>query len=249
MAGEFEQVEKLREKTHVTYEQARDVLAEANGDLLEALILLERRGQTDAVTEGGFYSTKNERKGEAPLPMTVPQGKKRTQEGRQRRRAAAQGFFQRLTENHLEVWQGEQKQASIPLIVLAILTIFFPWITIPLAIVALVFGRRFRLSGPDMNREAVTKTMDTVNNAVTDVRESVLAELQKDKQKSKAAAQSARSHVADAIKITVTEATDKARNTVTGATEKVSSSVADMRKDLLKEIELVFDEIETHIKD
>ena len=41
----LELVERLREKADVSYEEARAVLEEADGDLLDALILLERRGR------------------------------------------------------------------------------------------------------------------------------------------------------------------------------------------------------------
>ena len=40
MDNQFEKVEKLRERANVTYEEARDALNEANGDLLDAMVLL-----------------------------------------------------------------------------------------------------------------------------------------------------------------------------------------------------------------
>ena len=41
----LELVEQLRKRAHVSYEEARAVLEEADGDLLAALILLEQRGK------------------------------------------------------------------------------------------------------------------------------------------------------------------------------------------------------------
>ena len=41
----MDMVEMLREKANITYEEAKTVLDEANGDLLDAMILLERRGK------------------------------------------------------------------------------------------------------------------------------------------------------------------------------------------------------------
>ncbi len=54
----FEKVEKLREKANVTFEEAKAALEEANGDLLDAMILLERQGKADARRES--YSTKDD---------------------------------------------------------------------------------------------------------------------------------------------------------------------------------------------
>ena len=56
MAVTLEQVEKLREKSGLSYEQARQLLEQTGGDLLEALIILERQG----TLQGGsaYYSTR-----------------------------------------------------------------------------------------------------------------------------------------------------------------------------------------------
>ena len=44
----LELVERLREKADVSYEEAKAALEEAGGSLLDALILLERRGRIPA---------------------------------------------------------------------------------------------------------------------------------------------------------------------------------------------------------
>lgn len=38
---EYEKIEKLRTRANVTYEEAKAAFGEANGDLLEAMIILE----------------------------------------------------------------------------------------------------------------------------------------------------------------------------------------------------------------
>ena len=55
----MQMVEKLREYANVTYEEAKAALDEANGDLLEAVILLERQGKTKQ-PEQSTYTTKAE---------------------------------------------------------------------------------------------------------------------------------------------------------------------------------------------
>ena len=55
----MQMVEKLREYADVTYEEAKAALDEANGDLLEAVIILERQGKTKQ-PEQSTYTTKAE---------------------------------------------------------------------------------------------------------------------------------------------------------------------------------------------
>ena len=53
----LEQVERLREKSGLSYEEARDLLERCHGDLLDALIELERQGRLRP-GGGGTYSTR-----------------------------------------------------------------------------------------------------------------------------------------------------------------------------------------------
>ena len=42
----MEKVDKLRERANVSYEEAKEALEKSNGDILDAMILLEREGKT-----------------------------------------------------------------------------------------------------------------------------------------------------------------------------------------------------------
>lgn len=59
----YEMVEKLREKADVTYEEAKSALELTDWDLLDAMLLLERRGQTKqgARTEEEFSTQRIKR--------------------------------------------------------------------------------------------------------------------------------------------------------------------------------------------
>ena len=50
----FEKVEKLREKTGVSYEDAKKVLEENNYDMLDAIIELERQGKVAEAKDGTY---------------------------------------------------------------------------------------------------------------------------------------------------------------------------------------------------
>ncbi|MDO4620521.1 MAG: hypothetical protein Q4B09_07875 [Lachnospiraceae bacterium] len=53
---DFEKAEKLKEKAGVTYEEAREALKMNDGNLLDAMIYLEKQGKAQAPEQGGSYS-------------------------------------------------------------------------------------------------------------------------------------------------------------------------------------------------
>ena len=53
---ELEKVEKLREKADVTFAEAKEALDNSGGDVLDALIWLEKNGKATVPAGGGFFS-------------------------------------------------------------------------------------------------------------------------------------------------------------------------------------------------
>ena len=61
----FEKVEKLRERANVSYEEAKNALERSNGDMLDAMILLERESNISrCVRINSGYTGENESTGE-----------------------------------------------------------------------------------------------------------------------------------------------------------------------------------------
>ena len=54
---EFEKVEKLREKANVSYEEARDALRASDGDILDAMVYLEKLGKVEAPKESSHTTS------------------------------------------------------------------------------------------------------------------------------------------------------------------------------------------------
>ena len=50
----IEKVERLREKADVTYEEAKAALEQSDGDLLDAMVLLERQGKVRKPAQSTF---------------------------------------------------------------------------------------------------------------------------------------------------------------------------------------------------
>ena len=66
--------------------------------------------------------------------------------------AFLQDLLRASLENRLEVWQGERLMTGVPLLILALLLVLAFWITLPLLLVGLMLGCRYRLAGPDFDK-------------------------------------------------------------------------------------------------
>lgn len=174
----LEQVERLREKADVSYEEAKAVLEEAGGSLLDALILLERRGK---IGPGGgksaSYSTRpgaGSETGQAfyPGPAAEPEEDGDHGSGLWH---FLRSLLRRGLENNLEVWRRGELLVSIPLLIVILLLVVAFWICLPLALIGPLMGCQFQLAGPDFDRgqagEAVNRAARTVGDTVQHLRD------------------------------------------------------------------------------
>ena len=170
----FEQVEKLREKAKVTYDEAKNALEIAGGDMLEAMIYLEKQGKVEPPANGGFYSTKNSE--------TENKSKKEYEEQNNSTAGITFGqlvrkFFGFLRHliakgnaNTFEVIKNEKVVVSIPVTVLVILLIFMFGIVVPLIIIGLFFNYRYVFKGPDIEKTGVNKIMDKAADTAENIK-------------------------------------------------------------------------------
>ena len=166
MAVTMEQVERLREKSGATYEACRDALERTGGNLLDAIILLEREGHSR--TAGATFTTRpGEKAAEAARLVLSPES---AQSGRGRKCSdwrdgaaevweAGKNLLRHAVENQFEVWRRGEMMTSMPVLILALLIILVFWISMPLLIIGLFLGCRYRFAGPDLGKESVNSVM------------------------------------------------------------------------------------------
>ena len=177
----LEQVEKLRAMANVSYDEAKAALDESNGDLLQAIINLEKQGKVNAPTGGGYYNsqksadasaatyrencwekhTKNCHGGENFISLMKKFGR------------FCLKMIRKGNTNSFEVLKGEESKASAPVTAFALLLIFIPWITIPLLIIGLFFGFRYRFNGPDLSCNTVNDAMNSAADAAVNLKKSM----------------------------------------------------------------------------
>jgi hypothetical protein len=173
----LEQVEKLRERANVSYDEAKAALDASGGDLLEAIIYLEKQGKAKAPAGEGFYSS--EKANSQDAGQTFENKTKSTNRG-----AAFSDLLKQFGRfcltlirkgncNTFEVLKGEENKASVPVTVLVLMLLFAFWITLPLMIIGLFFGLRYRFAGPDLESATVNSAMDSAAKAAEDLKKSI----------------------------------------------------------------------------
>lgn len=172
----LEQVERLREKADVSYTQAKEALEYSGGNLLDALIYLEERGVIPRA-EGTYYSTRGEAPSAVEDVLVLPRETERTR-GEDRPR---KGLFRRirylLLDNELEIWRKNQPVTALPILILLLLLAAAFWITVPLLVLGLFLGFRYRFSGPDLEREELNGVMENAADTAAGLGRQVMDEL------------------------------------------------------------------------
>lgn len=176
----LEQVEELRKRANITYDEAKKALEETNGDILEAIINLEKQNKIQTPKGGGYYSTKydtreqnnyekSDTKGkykEEEISVTIKELLKKT--GNFIMKAIDKG-----NRNHFEVVKNGERIMTLPVTIIALLVIFMFWVVFPLMIVGLFFGFRYRFSGPDLGRDDINRAMDSVAGVAENIKKEV----------------------------------------------------------------------------
>lgn len=168
----LEQVTKLREYANISFEEAKAALEETNGDILEAIVNLEKQNRIKTPENGGSFKTEQ--------PEQAAQKNQENSDAKQAPSKTEGASFGELIGrflrwcgriihkgniNSMEVLKGDETIMSIPVTVLVILLLIAFWVVIPLMIIGLFFSYRYRFAGPDLGRDNVNRAMDSVADA------------------------------------------------------------------------------------
>ena len=164
MAITLDQVEKLTNKTNVSYEEAKNALEQTDGDLLDAIILLEQQGKATA-TPGGFYATPDADKADTESAN----GRRSFAEGYKKVLKAIGRFLTKVitvgSNNYLDVSQDGRPVLSIPILAFGLLLIIAFWLILPLMLIGLFFRYRYQVRGKELGNEKVNQALDKTADA------------------------------------------------------------------------------------
>ncbi|MDD2481343.1 MAG: DUF4342 domain-containing protein [Lutispora sp.] len=168
----LDQVEKLRQKADVSYDEAKAALEETNGDILEAVINLERQNRIKTPEGGGYFNSKNaEHSNKHNKAHMKAMHENRTRNGSTFGELIGKflrwcgSIIGKGNRNHFEITKDGNSIISMPVTVLAVLLLFAFWIIVPLVIVGLFFGYKYTFNGPDLGKENVNRAMSSAADA------------------------------------------------------------------------------------
>ncbi len=147
----LEQIEKLRERANVSYDEAKQALEAADGDVLEALISLERQGRVEPPQGGGYYSSERVRVEDDGFeePKKEKPNCDRFMSVLDKIGKFVVDLVNKGNSTSFEIIQNGTPKSRIPVTVLVILGIFLQWFMIPLLLIGLFFGFSYRFVGKD----------------------------------------------------------------------------------------------------
>ncbi len=190
----FEQVEKLREKVNVSFEDAKAALELTDGDLLDAVIYLEKSGKIDTPrmsaynTRVGGISEDYDEPGHPYGPYWKKKRWKAERDNgesykgptfRDHMRKAWNKFRELVRKgnaNYFVVSKADEIFLRVPVTVLVLAMMFFFWITFPLLIIGLFCGHRYQFRGPDFQKDTINNVMDHAASTAESIKRSVMSE-------------------------------------------------------------------------
>jgi hypothetical protein len=132
----IEQIDLIMERANVTYAEAKIALEQTNGDVVEALLFLEKEQKIKAKSEPKNFSKKGEK---------------------------ITSFIEKLNATSFIMRKKERTFIDIPLSVAIILIACTFYISIIGILAAVVFGARLEFKGENEVAEKINSTIDHIN--------------------------------------------------------------------------------------
>ncbi|WP_346928924.1 ubiquitin [Clostridium sp.] len=169
-------VDTLRDKTNISYEEAKSALENSNWDILDAMLYLEGHGRVKKPSVSIFYT--NEYKESYTNQKEVVNLKEDRDNNNSKSGNNFDGIFESIckaidTCNNIfvEIRRRGRVLLKLPLTVLILLLFFAFWIIIPLMIVGLFFDIEFLVLAKGVNTDKVNKVFSAISKNVQNIKE------------------------------------------------------------------------------
>lgn len=164
---QYDKVERIAKKAGVSFGEAKQALEDCNWDMLDAVILLEQKGQ--AADRQQVFSTNYEaqpgyKSVETKIEPETKADKRRSMSFGDKLRE----LLRKSHVNHLVVSKKEKEIISLPIWAAILIALCLFKITVLLVVIGLFCGCRINLEGPDRKKmENVNKVVNTAGQAMS----------------------------------------------------------------------------------
>ena len=168
-------VEKLREKTGITYEDAKRVLEINNWDILDAILDLEKQGKVKGPSVSIFYT--NEYKESYEEENTEYNFEEIKKDSNYKSNNTFEGIFEVIckaidTCNNIfiEIKGKNNFFLKFPLTVVIVFLIFGFWLLIPVAVIGLFLDVEFFVESKKINTDKVNDILSKISKEVQNIK-------------------------------------------------------------------------------
>jgi hypothetical protein len=171
-------VDKLKNQTNISYEEAKSALEKTNWDILDAILYLEEAGKIQKPSVSIFYT--NEYRENYKYNEVTNNKDQGNNYDNAKKGNTFEGVFVEIckiidTGNNIffEMKTKNKVFLRIPITVIILLLIFAFWVVIPLVIVGLFFGVEFTISGNTVEANKLNNVFKRLSVNIKRVKENL----------------------------------------------------------------------------
>ena len=183
----LEKVELIRQKTGVSYDDAKVALEASNDDVLDAIIWLERLGKATAQTASYTTTASTE-----PGPVSPEMMQAQTAYQQSTKKSKVGEYFSRILDEVKRLLKKSvdttfvaehngDRVIALPILVV-ILGIFLWGATLWLLIIGLFFGLRYHIEGISRMTVDINQMMDKAGEVADSIKEDVMGDSEEKKE-------------------------------------------------------------------
>ena len=182
----LEKVELIREKTGVSYDDAKVALEASNDDVLDAIIWLERLGKATAQT-ASYTTTSTE-----PGPVSPEMVQAQTAYQQSSKKSKVGDYFSKILDEVKRLLKKSvdttfvaehngERVIALPILIV-ILGIFLWGATLWLLIIGLFFGLRYHIEGVSRMTVDINQMMDKAGEVAESIKDDVMGDSEEKKE-------------------------------------------------------------------
>lgn len=155
----IEQIDELRKRMKVSYEEAKEALEQSNGDLLEAIIYIEKNSTTNRSNADGHSSQEETCESDGfsrAISSFIAWCKKIIKKG---------------NSNFIVISKKDSVVLKLSLTIFVIILVIIPYITLPLLLIALFTNHRFSCIGKDLENTKANETLNKMSQAADNIKD------------------------------------------------------------------------------